>query len=62
MSSAALALEAISSRRGELRHRLQRIAKQVDQHLLDLDPVGQHQVDCRIEVEAQLHALLAGAR
>ena len=44
-----------------LRHRLERVAEQIDQHLLDLDPVDQHQSCARVEIEAQLHALLAGA-
>ena len=44
-----------------MRHGLERIAKQIDQHLLDLDPVYQHLIVLRIEVEAKLNALLAGA-
>ena len=44
-----------------LRHRLERIAKQIDQDLLDLDPVHQHQIVLRIEIEAKPHALFAGA-
>jgi hypothetical protein len=43
------------------RHRFQRVAEQVDQDLLNLDPVGKHQVAGRIQVEAQEHALFAGA-
>ena len=42
-------------------HRFQRIAEQVDQNLLNLDPVGQHQIARRVEFEAQKHALFAGA-
>ena len=42
-------------------HRFQRIAEQVDQHLLYLDPVGKHQIVRRVQVEAQKHALFAGA-
>ena len=42
-------------------HRFQRIAEQVDQHLLNLDPVGKHQIARRVQVEAQEHALFAGA-
>ena len=42
-------------------HRLQRIAEQVDQDLLNLDPVGKHQVVRRVQVEAQKYSLLAGA-
>ena len=42
-------------------HRFQRIAEQVDQDLLNLDPVGKHQVARRVQVEAQKHALFAGA-
>ena len=45
-----------------LRHRLERIAEKIDQHLLDLDPIDQNQVEFRIEIEAQLDVLLAGAR
>ena len=44
-----------------MRHRLERVAKQIDQHLLDLDPVHQHQIVLRVQVEPKLHALLAGA-
>ena len=62
MSSAALVFEAISSRCVELRHRFQRVAEQIDQHLLDLDPVGQHQVARRVEVEAQLTRPVRGRR
>jgi hypothetical protein len=42
-------------------HRFQRIAEQVDQDLLNLDPVGKHEVACRVQVEAQEHTLFAGA-
>jgi hypothetical protein len=42
-------------------HRFQRIAEQVDQDLLNLDPVGKHQIARRVQVEAQKHALFAGA-
>ena len=45
-----------------MRHRLKGIAKQVDQNLLDLDPVDQHQIELRVQTEAKLHILLAGAR
>ena len=38
---------------GRIGHRFQRIAEEIDQNLLDLDPVGKHQVACRIELEAQ---------
>jgi hypothetical protein len=41
-------------------HRFQRIAEQVDQDLLNLDPVGKHQIARRVQVEAQKHALFAG--
>ena len=34
--------------------------KQVDRDLLDLDPIHQHQVVFRIEIEAKLDPLLAG--
>ena len=44
-----------------LRHRFQRVAEQVDQHLLDLHPVGEHEVGVGIEAEAKLHVLLARA-
>jgi len=45
-----------------LRHRLQGIAEKIDQHLLDLDPIDQNQVEFRIEIEAKLDVLFAGAR
>ena len=51
-----------SSRWVELRHRFQRIAEKIDQNLLDLDPVGKHQVAGRIELEAQLTPLVRGRR
>src|SRR5712672_820555 len=43
-------------------HRLQRIAKQIDQNLLDLNPIHQHQVAPSVEIEAELDPLLASAR
>ena len=42
-------------------HGLERVAKQIDQHLLDLDAVHQHQIVPRVQIEPKLHALLAGA-
>ena len=42
-------------------HGLERVAEQVDQHLLDLDPVHQHLIVPRVQIEPKLHALLAGA-
>ena len=42
-------------------HSFERIAKQVDEHLLDLDAVHQDLIVLWIEVEPKLHALLAGA-
>ena len=42
-------------------HRLERIAKQIDQNLLDLNPINQNQIVLRIEVKAKLDALFAGA-
>ena len=44
-----------------LGHRLDGVAHQVEQHLLDLHLVGQHQVGARIELEAHPHAVLLGA-
>ena len=61
MSSAALALEAISSRCGRVGHGVECVSKQVDQNLLDLDPINQHLIVLRVEIEAKLDALFAGA-
>ena len=44
-----------------MRHGLERVAKQIDQNLLDLDPVHQHLIVLRVQIEPKLHALLAGA-
>ena len=61
MPSATGPLDTTSSRRGEFGHRLHRVAHQVDQHLLDLDAVGDDAVAGRVERESQLQALLARA-
>ena len=61
MSSATGRLDAIKFAPWRMRHRLQRIAEQVDQNLLDLDPIDQHQIVLRVEIEAKLDALFAGA-
>ena len=50
-----------SSRRSRLLHRFDGVAHQVEQHLLDLHLVGEHEVDARIELEAHAHAVLLGA-
>ena len=42
-----------------LRHRFERVAEQVDQDLLNLHPVGQHQIGLRIQIEAKLDVLFA---
>ena len=44
---------------GRTGHRFQRIAEEIDQHLLDLDPIGNHLVVGRIELEAQHKPLFA---
>ena len=44
-----------------LRHRLDRVAKQVDQDLLDLDAIRDDQVDRRIELEVQQDAEISRA-
>ena len=35
-----------------VRHGVQRVAKQIDQHLLDLDPVDQHRIELRVKVKS----------
>ena len=50
-----------SSRARRVLHGLDRVAHQVEQDLLDLHLVDQHQVDLRVEVEADAHAMLLGA-
>ena len=42
-------------------HRLDGIAHQIEQDLLNLHLVGQHEVDARIELEAHAHAFVLGA-
>src|SRR4029077_4185647 len=42
-------------------HRFERVAEEVYQNLLDLDAIGENKVTGRIELEAQHHALFAGA-
>ena len=42
-------------------HRLERVAEQIDQHLLNLDAVGQHQIDAGMNLLAHPYALFAGA-
>ena len=54
-------VETTSSRRSAVVHRLDGVADQVEQHLLDLDPVGEHQIGARIELEADPDAVLLGA-
>ena len=61
MSSPTGVLDAMSSPLRGMRHGLERVAEQIDQNLLDLDPVHQHQIVLRVEIEAKLDALLAGA-
>jgi hypothetical protein len=43
-----------------LRHRLEGVAEQVDQDLLNLDPIHQDQIELRIQIEAKLNVLLPG--
>jgi hypothetical protein len=42
-------------------HGFKRVTKQVDQDLLDLNPVHQHLVVLRVQIEPNMYALLAGA-
>ncbi len=44
-----------------LRHRLQGVAEQIDQNLLNLDPIHQDQIDLRVHIEAKLYVLFSGA-
>ena len=45
---------------GRLEHRVDRIANEVEYDLLDLDLVGEHQIDLRIEVEPHAHTMFLG--
>ena len=62
MSSVAGAVEIDQfAARSDFGHRLDGVAHQVEQHLLDLDLVGEHEVGARIELEAHADAVLLGA-
>ena len=61
MPSRTRALATVSSRSSQFRHRLHRVAQQIDQHLLDLHAIGHHEIVCRIEVEFQQDPGLARA-
>ena len=57
MSSGANAVAMTSSRRSDILHRFDGIAHQIEQNLLNLHLVGQHEVGARVELEAHAHAL-----
>ena len=56
VSSSSNAVLTVSSRRPRPCHRLERVAHQVDEDLLDLDPIGERPRGVRVEAKTRLDA------